>query len=866
MARPSSHRTSFPLAGLFWLDFLRLVRGWRWRAVMGVAMVGSYLLDRFAGDFGPGASVAFPGGQAGLWAAGLFLGLGAMVVAVDLCGQDDRYRAAQMAEALPRPVASLQVGRFLALWVAMALPGAFVCAWPWISHPLSALSASHGIDPAPSWAFWGAILLPLLAFGCAAGMAARGLLRNEASAVLLGGVLVAPGLWAAYGVGDPAEIFLTASRSLGLLVPGSVLVDQALGLLSLAALLLAGAVGAMAHRPRRWRVLGRPGWPLATAGVFAVMLLVGLPGARWIATVRPVPTMEADWQAAREPAGAGGVVLPPRILARRLTIAPAGEGADVLAEFDLAAVLSEPQGLAALTFGPALEVFSAERDGGAVARLAPHASAGLPGSAVFQFQPPLDPASTTTLRVRLRVAPNAERLWAKTTHPAYARFDGAPFWFGAGLSLNYSFADWSISPQPAPFGLELPDLGERRWVAGSAVEAPGAAPGRVRLVQPRSALPDALFAAELYESRATHAGLELRFLVLPEHRALADAFQVIWARRFERIARVFDAAEAPLPLLTYYETPQQDPANPMAMPSALLDRLGAELADYDDFEDPTAPIFDEALIPLHAGAVAQLWSGAFASFEHPELMRDALAAYLHEFGLASGQTRRITRLRREFVLVPWDLARQPNQYPFDLMPRDEAGWRGALFAGARDRAAPPPDPRRAVAFHHMLRGLIGEEAFLRTLHTLLSDRAGQRLRLEDYRHAAEAAHGEGLGWFFDQWLREGVVPELRLVEAQVVLAENPNSRNLEYTTKVVFENIGNGRVPVPVVLQTESDQVTEQVTITPGERRDLTFVTRDRPLAVVLDPLGWVAQMPPFNEAAKRPIHPQIFLKTVKEL
>ena len=56
------------------------------------------------------------------------------------------------------------------------------------------------------------------------------------------------------------------------------------------------------------------------------------------------------------------------------------------------------------------------------------------------------------------------------------------------------------------------------------------------------------------------------------------------------------------------------------------------------------------------------------------------------------------------------------------------------------------------------------------------------------------------------------------------------------------------------------------VELGPKEEKRVTFVTRDRPLVFLLDPDGWIVQLPEFDAAAKKSLHPQVFLKTVKEL
>lgn len=171
-----------------------------------------------------------------------------------------------------------------------------------------------------------------------------------------------------------------------------------------------------------------------------------------------------------------------------------------------------------------------------------------------------------------------------------------------------------------------------------------------------------------------------------------------------------------------------------------------------------------------------------------------------------------------------------------------------------------------MAFHHMLRGLLGDDGTVRLHRILVDSLAGERLTIEKVREAAEEVHGAELDWFFEQWLVEGVIPEYRIVEGQVILAENVTTRNLEYTTSVRIANRGTGFMPVPVVLSVEGDSIEQLVELGANEEKVVLFVTRDRPISVAIDPEGWIVQKPEFDDRARKPIHPVLFFKTVKEM
>jgi aminopeptidase N len=61
---------------------------------------------------------------------------------------------------------------------------------------------------------------------------------------------------------------------------------------------------------------------------------------------------------------------------------------------------------------------------------------------------------------------------------------------------------------------------------------------------------------------------------------------------------------------------------------------------------------------------------------------------------------------------------------------------------------------------HMLRGLMGDEAFWRGIRDYYARYRDGNATTDDFRRTMEEASGRELGWFFDQWLRRGGLPAL----------------------------------------------------------------------------------------------------------
>ena len=63
---------------------------------------------------------------------------------------------------------------------------------------------------------------------------------------------------------------------------------------------------------------------------------------------------------------------------------------------------------------------------------------------------------------------------------------------------------------------------------------------------------------------------------------------------------------------------------------------------------------------------------------------------------------------------------------------------------------------------HMLRGLLGDEAWWKGIRRYVAEHQFQVVETDDFRKAMEAASGKDLKWFFDQWVYKAGHPELKV--------------------------------------------------------------------------------------------------------
>jgi aminopeptidase N len=150
---------------------------------------------------------------------------------------------------------------------------------------------------------------------------------------------------------------------------------------------------------------------------------------------------------------------------------------------------------------------------------------------------------------------------------------------------------------------------------------------------------------------------------------------------------------------------------------------------------------------------------------------------------------------------------------------------------------------------HMLRRQIGTEAFWAGIREHYARHANAHATTEELRRTMEAASGQDLAWFFDQWLRRSGVPRLegswryepRKKELEVVLRQTQAGEAYRLSVELGLgleaagaakggEGGDRGEGPGPGSVRVEM------------RRREETFrLSVDRaPLEVVLDPETWL--------------------------
>jgi aminopeptidase N len=135
---------------------------------------------------------------------------------------------------------------------------------------------------------------------------------------------------------------------------------------------------------------------------------------------------------------------------------------------------------------------------------------------------------------------------------------------------------------------------------------------------------------------------------------------------------------------------------------------------------------------------------------------------------------------------------------------------------------------------HMLRDLVGDDAFFASLRTYLRQHAYASAEVHDLRLAFEATTVKDLNWFFDQWYFEKGHPVLDIQNTY-----NATSKMLTIDFSQSQDTLGFYPVftlPIEIAIYHSADSVEYQHVLVNQQQQSFSYYATSPPQAVVVDP------------------------------
>jgi len=140
---------------------------------------------------------------------------------------------------------------------------------------------------------------------------------------------------------------------------------------------------------------------------------------------------------------------------------------------------------------------------------------------------------------------------------------------------------------------------------------------------------------------------------------------------------------------------------------------------------------------------------------------------------------------------------------------------------------------RGPAVLHMLRGAVGDRRFFAILRRLISEARLDLVSTELMRKISEEEAGADLGWFFEDWVRKGGIPEVA-VTWSVQPAEG-GGFSLEGRA-VQSPGPGFRRILVPLALDYPSGSREKRIFFQVSPATEFRFDLAEKPRKITVDP------------------------------
>jgi hypothetical protein len=140
---------------------------------------------------------------------------------------------------------------------------------------------------------------------------------------------------------------------------------------------------------------------------------------------------------------------------------------------------------------------------------------------------------------------------------------------------------------------------------------------------------------------------------------------------------------------------------------------------------------------------------------------------------------------------------------------------------------------------NMLRWVIGDGPFDKTLQTFAAQYAGKSATVDDFRTLAEQNYGEKLTWFFIQWLNSTGAPEFKDKYTVYRLGTPPCSDPKKCpgfrVVGEITQDLDLFRMPVELKIDTDGESESKRIEVV-GTNSAYSIETFGRPRRIVIDP------------------------------
>jgi tetratricopeptide (TPR) repeat protein len=377
-------------------------------------------------------------------------------------------------------------------------------------------------------------------------------------------------------------------------------------------------------------------------------------------------------------------------------------------------------------------------------------------------------------------------------------------WFPVvGYGLNRFTSTISVT---VPSHMLVIGSGKSTGADAAAVKKPnssGLPTKTFTFVSAKPSFPGTIIAGIFKEYKSDDAGVDLHVFFKPTHQALAPTYATTAVQEFTYF-------------ITLYGTPLSSKLNVVELPGDTVPYAWApEIAGLAG-----ASITEKTNYRLMANAIAHQWWGVSVS-----------PASKDDWWLSDGFSRYSEAMYVESAAGSAGLEEAVKDMSVGALAYDTVPLSSAskldLFSTEFQSLATD----KGAMILHMLRWVMGEDKYLKTMRDFASKYAGKSASMDDFKEIAEKNYGDQLTWFFSQWLDSTGAPEFKVKYTTYRLGSNKGFR----VTGEISQDLDLFRMPVDLKIDTDGKTEDKRIEVV-GTNSAFTVETFGRPRRIAVDP------------------------------
>jgi len=333
-------------------------------------------------------------------------------------------------------------------------------------------------------------------------------------------------------------------------------------------------------------------------------------------------------------------------------------------------------------------------------------------------------------------------------------------------------------------------------------------------VSTRPSFPGTIIAGVFQEHKSDEAGLDVHVYFKPTHQSVAPAYTTTAVQEFTYFTTLY--GPLPSPKLNLVEIPGD--TVPYTWAPEVVGIAGPSITDKTNYR-------------LLADGIAHQWWGVSVSPATKDdwwisdgFSRYSEAMYVENAAGAAGLEEAVKDMSvgaLAYDTVPLSSASKLD--PFSTEFQSLTTDKGAMIL-------------------HMLRWVLGEDKYNKTMRDFASEFAGKSASTDDFRAIAEKYYGDQLTWFFSQWLDSTGAPEFKVKYTTYRLGGATASQNAKEekapgfrVTGEISQDLDLFRMPVDLRIDTDGRTESKRIEVV-GTNTPFAIETFGRPRRISVDP------------------------------